>query len=203
MKTQTILFTIILGLIFGCSPEVQAEAVVGKAAPDFSLKDAYGNEHALSDFQGKFVVLEWTNPDCPFVKKHYKSQNMQNLQKKYTDQGVTWLSVASSASGKQGYYSAEEWIKLTESRNASPTAVLLDPNGEVGKKYGAKTTPHMYVVNPEGKLIYQGAIDSVSSADPADIPESQNYVQMALDQSMAGEDVEIDSTKSYGCSVKY
>jgi len=190
-------------VVFGIYTKSHAGVEIGKDAPNFKLTDTYKSSQALSDFEGKYVVLEWVNHDCPFVLKHYNSGNMQGLQKNYTEKGVTWLSIGSSAEGKQGYFSPEIWNQLTQKKEASPSAVLLDSKGKVGKQYGAKTTPHMYVIDPEGVLIYQGAIDSVRSADPADIANATNYVQMALDQSMAGEEVENPSTKSYGCSVKY
>ncbi|MBI4387511.1 MAG: redoxin domain-containing protein, partial [Candidatus Omnitrophica bacterium] len=145
---------------FGLNPFVFAEgASVSEKAPDFTLTDTNGNEHSLSSYQGKFVVLEWNNPDCPFVKKHYGSGNMQSLQGDYTSKGVVWLTINSSAAGKQGGYSAAEMNEMMKKNGAKQTAVLLDPAGEVGKKYGAKTTPHMFVINPEGVLIYNGAID--------------------------------------------
>ena len=190
-------FTVISGSLL-------AETVsIGQPSPDFSLIDTQGKTIQLSSYKGKFVVLEWFNPDCPFVKKHYGSGNMQSLQKESTDKGVIWLSIDSSAPGKQGYYSPEKANELTLSKNASPTAVLLDSDGKLGKLYGAQTTPHMFVINPEGQLIYAGAIDNVASADPADITKATNYVREALGEAMAGKPVSVPSTKSYGCSVKY
>lgn len=193
---------LVLGVV--CfSSAVRAEVVTGEPAPDFTLTDTNGQSHALSAFKGKFVVLEWLNHDCPFVKKHYDGGNMQSLQKEYTAKDVVWLSINSSAEGKEGNYPADKTNALTAEKGAAPTAVLLDGDGTVGKLYGAKTTPHMYVVNPEGVLIYQGAIDSKASADAEDIPTSTNYVKAALDEAMAGKPVSEGSTKSYGCSVKY
>ncbi|OGR87725.1 MAG: alkyl hydroperoxide reductase [Elusimicrobia bacterium RIFCSPLOWO2_01_FULL_60_11] len=183
---------------------VQAkDAEIGNPAPEFTLSDLSGKARALSEFKGKFVVLEWTNPECPFVKKHYGSGNMQGLQKAWTGKDVVWLTLCSSAEGKQGFYGAEEWKKLQKDRGAAPTATLLDPDGKAGKAYGAKTTPHMFVVNPMGMLIYKGAIDDKRSADPGDVKDAKNFVDMALTQSMAGEPVRFSSTQSYGCSVKY
>jgi len=193
----------ILGFLFSFCASGHADVIVGKTAPDFSLSDTHGKTHSLSDYKGKFVVLEWTNHECPFVRKHYKSQNMQTLQKDYTGKGVVWLSVGSSAEGKQGYFTPQRWNELTEKKGAHPTAVLLDLKGEVGKMYGAKTTPHMFVISPEGELLYQGAIDDIPSVDPADIPDARNYVRAALDAAMVGDKIEDVSTKSYGCSVKY
>lgn len=186
-----------------CAPSVRAAVNTGETAPDFTLTDTNGQSHSLSDFKGKFVVLEWLNHDCPFVKKHYDSGNMQGLQKEYVAKDVIWLSINSSAAGKEGNYSPEESNELTKEKDAASTAVLLDPDGQVGKLYGAKTTPHMFVVSPQGLLIYQGAIDDRPSADPADIPTSVNYVKAALDEALSGKAVSVSTTKSYGCSVKY
>jgi len=180
-----------------------SDAKVGEAAPDFTLKDSNGNEHSLSDFNGKYVVLEWVNYDCPFVKKHYNSGNMQKLQKEYTDKGVIWLSINSSAPGKQGNYSNEEINKKAKERGANFNAYLVDPTGEVGKMYGAKTTPHMYVINPEGTLVYVGGIDDTPSTDVDDIETATNYVSAALNASMNGKDITVPVSKPYGCSVKY
>ncbi len=172
-------------------------------APDFTLKDSNGQEHSLSDFRGKYVVLEWVNYDCPFVKKHYVPGNMQELQKALTSKDVVWLSINSSAPGKQGSYSPAEANQIMNNSGAQPTAYLLDTNGKVGKMYGAKTTPHMFVIDPEGKVAYQGAIDSIPSFDSADIPKAKNYVTAAVDSLMAGQAVSDASTTPYGCSVKY
>jgi peroxiredoxin len=180
-----------------------AAVTVGEPAPDFTLPDTAGNTHSLSEFQGKFVVLEWVNHDCPFVRKHYDSANMQSLQKEFTAQDVVWLSINSSAPGKQGHFDAAQWERLTAEKGAAPTAVLLDPAGEVGKLYGAQTTPHMYVIDPGGNLVYQGAIDDRPSPDKADIPGSNNYVRAALSEAMAGQAVTHPTSKAYGCSVKY
>lgn len=197
--------TVIAGIaIVACwQLPLKASVDTGAAAPNFTLPDVDGQEHSLADYQGKYVVLEWVNHDCPFVKKHYGSGNMQQLQSKYTEQGVVWLSINSSAPGQQGYCDGAKAKELTQAKEASPSAVLLDPDGEVGKLYGAKTTPHMYIISPEGNLIYQGAIDDTPSFDPDDIPKSKNYVELALSEAMAGKPVSIPSTKSYGCSVKY
>lgn len=181
----------------------QAQVATGDAAPDFTLQDTSGQSRTLSANQGSYVVLEWINHDCPFVKKHYDSGNMQKIQAEETAKGVIWYSIASSAEGKQGYHTAEEWQGLSARKQSAATAVLLDPQGSVGKLYGAQTTPHMYVINPEGKLIYQGAIDSVASANPEDIARSENYVQKALREAESGNSVSNGSTKAYGCSVKY
>lgn len=178
-------------------------AAIDQKAPDFALAGIDGKTYKLSDFKGKYVVLEWNNLDCPFVKKHYGSGNMQALQKKYTDKGVVWLTICSSAQGKQGYYEPAALQEMTKERKLSSTAYLRDADGTVGKEYGAKTTPSMFVVNPEGTLIYAGAIDDKPSPDPNDIPGATNYVAACLDASLTGKAVATRSTVSYGCSVKY
>jgi peroxiredoxin len=180
-----------------------AEATVGEAAPDFSLSDAQQTAYTLSGQKGKYVVLEWFNPDCPFVRKHYDSGNMQGLQKTWTGKGVVWLSIDSSAPGKQGNYPADVLEQRMRGQGSAATAVLKDQDGKIGRLYGAKSTPHLFVINPEGILIYAGAIDSKASTDPADIPQATNYAQQALEESLTGKPVSTSSTKSYGCSVKY
>jgi peroxiredoxin len=180
-----------------------AGAVVGQPAPAFNLPDASGGQEALSSFKGKYVVLEWVNFECPFVGKHYGSGNMQKLQKTYTGKGVVWLSINSSAGGKQGALDAAKATALVKEKGAAPTAFLLDSEGAVGQAYGAKTTPHMFIIDPSGKLIYNGAIDDRPSTDKADIATARNYVQAALDEAMAGKPVTTTSSQPYGCSVKY
>lgn len=180
-----------------------AAVQVGEPAPEFLLPDTYEQEHSLSDYKGKYVVLEWLNHECPFVKKHYDSGNMQTLQKEWTDKGVVWFSVNSSAHGEQGHYHPAEANELTTTKDAKPTAVLLDFEGIVGKEYGAKVTPHMFVIAPDGTLIYQGAIDDHPTVDLADVPKSENYVEAALLAHMDGEPVDPSVTKAYGCTVKY
>lgn len=175
----------------------------GKTAPAFTATDSQGNQHKLGDFAGKIVVLEWTNPDCPFVKKHYDTNNMQALQKKYTAKGVVWLSICSSAPGKQGHYNGAAWQKKVAEQKSHATAVLLDPDGTVGKLYGAKTTPHMYIVGTDGVLAYQGAIDSKRSWKKSDVKDAENHVAAALDALLAGKKPAVTETKPYGCSVKY
>ena len=191
-----------LSLAVACSPRLTAQAVVGQAAPAFSVADTQGQTQALDQYKGKWVVLEWTNHDCPFVKKHYGG-NMQKLQKDYTGKGVAWLTIVSSAPGKQGHVSPAQADQLTKDRGAAPSAVLLDPEGKVGRAYGARTTPHMYVIDPSGKLVYAGAIDDTPSTDPADIPRSRNYLSEALDAALAGKPVPTATSTPYGCSVKY
>ncbi|WP_394175791.1 redoxin domain-containing protein [Thalassotalea litorea] len=190
-------------MAFAFSLSVHAGVKVDQAAPDFELVNETGNTVKLSDYQGKYVVLEWTNHLCPYVQKHYDSGNIPQLQSKYTEQDVVWLQVISSAEGKQGHVDAEKAVALNEERNSEPSHVLFDPEGDVGKLYGAKTTPHMYIINPEGDLKYAGAIDSIKSANPADIEKATNYVDVSLTSLMAGKDVENKLTAPYGCSVKY
>jgi peroxiredoxin len=180
-----------------------AQAVVGEPAPAFTATDSNGKPESLADFKGKWVVLEWTNNECPFVKKHYGSGNMQKLQKLFTGKGVTWLSVVSSAPGQQGFVDGAKANALTRERGAAPSAVLLDPQGTLGRLYGAKTTPHMYVIDPQGKLVYNGAIDDKPTTDQADIGGAKNYVSSALEQAMAGKAVAVASSAPYGCAVKY
>ncbi len=179
------------------------ELTTGNPAPDFTLTDTQGATHKLSDFHGKYVVLEWINHGCPFVKKHYDSNNMQSLQKEAAEKGAVWLSICSSAEGKQGNMNNDEWNAKSAEVGAAPTAVLIDADGTVGKMYGARTTPHMYIVNPDGNLVYQGAIDSKKSTDVADVSTAENYVRSALDQALAGQEIAKPQTQPYGCGVKY
>ncbi len=176
---------------------------VGQPAPAFTLTDSNGQSHSLADFKGKFVVLEWLNHGCPFVKKHYDSNSMQKLQKEYTSKDVVWLSIVSSAPGKQGHMSPAETNQAKEEKGSAATAVLLDEDGTVGQLYGARVTPELYVINPEGDLLYSGAIDDKKSVDPADVEGATNYVKQALDEALAGQPVSTPKTEPYGCSVKY
>ncbi len=178
-------------------------APVGQAAPDFTLTDITGTAHKLSDHRGSYVVLEWFNPGCPFVRKHYFSDNMQKLQRAYTGKGVVWWTINSSAAGREGHQTPEEAAATMKEWNGSPTAVFLDADGTVGRQFGAKATPHMFVINPDGVLIYAGAIDNRRSPDQADIEGAVNYVQQTLDEAMAGRPIAVAQTDAYGCSVKY
>lgn len=180
-----------------------AKAEVGKQAPDFTGTDTKGVTHKLSDYKGKTVVLEWTNPLCPFVVKHYDSNNMQTLQKEAVADGVVWLTVASSAADKEGYYNAADSEKYMTEKASAQTARLLDASGEIGHLYDAKTTPHMYVINADGVLVYAGAIDSNDSFKPETIKGATNYVAAALKSLKDGKPVEVASTKPYGCGVKH
>ncbi|HEY6251701.1 MAG TPA: redoxin domain-containing protein [Candidatus Angelobacter sp.] len=178
-------------------------ARVGEAAPDFTATDSNGKTHHLSDYKGKYVVLEWHNQGCPYTRKHYESGNMQHLQKEWTEKGVVWFTVISSAPGTQGYVTAGEENDYVKKMKASPTAVLLDPDGNLGHLYAAKTTPHMYIINPAGVLIYNGAIDDHPTPDQADIATSRNYVSTALQEALSGKPISDAATRPYGCSVKY
>src|SRR6059058_5393092 len=176
---------------------------VGSAAPEFSAPDTNGKTQSLSEYKGKYVVLEWFNPECPFVKKHYGGGNMQKLQGEFTGKGVVWLTIDSNAPGTEGSITPEEAEKITTAWKTHQTALLLDPEGKAGLAYGAKNTPDMVIINPEGKIAYEGAIDSKATPNPADIPSSTNYVKAALDESLTGKPVTTSQTKPYGCSVKY
>jgi peroxiredoxin len=176
---------------------------IGDKAPAFSVADMNGKTHSLSDYKGKLVVLEWTNHSCPFVRKHYSSRNMQKLQKKYTGKGVVWLTVCSSAKGKGGHMPAAAWQQKAKDTGTASSAVLLDTDGKAGKAYGARTTPHMFVVGKDGNLIYKGAIDDDRSGDPKKAATAKNYVAAALDAALAGKKVAEASTNPYGCGVKY
>lgn len=202
MKIRSLTLTL-LSLAAAVTLRGADSPAVGAAAPQFSLPDASGATHSLSEFKGKYVVLEWFNPECPFVKKHYGSGNMQRLQSEYTGKGVVWLSIDSSAPGAEGNLTGEQAQKVMKSWNTKQTALLLDPEGKVGKSYGARNTPHMFVINPEGKVIYEGAIDSKATPNPDDIGSATNYVKAALDESMSGKQVANANTRPYGCSVKY
>jgi hypothetical protein len=180
-----------------------ASAKVGEPAPDFTAKDLQGKERRLSEFKGKMVVLEWHNQGCPFVKKHYGSGNMQKLQKDLTGQGVVWLTLISSAPGKQGFVTPAEEEAYLKEQKASPSAVLLDSDGKVGHLYGAKTTPHMFLVDAKGVLVYDGAIDDNASAVAEDVEGAKNYVLAAFHETKAGKAVSVSTTAPYGCSVKY
>jgi hypothetical protein len=193
----------VLSLLTAFSLSTHASVTLGQAAPDFTGIDSNGKPHTLSQYKGKTVVLEWTNHDCPYVKKHYNSGNMQKLQKYATANDIVWLSIISSRPGKQGHVSGSQANKLTQSRNAAPTAVILDETSEIGLLYGAKTTPHMYIIDKSGQLVYMGGIDSIPTSDEADIADAKNYVRVALDAIAAGKPIEDSITRPYGCSVKY
>jgi peroxiredoxin len=175
----------------------------GDTAPDFKGTNSNGKTETLSQYRGKYVVLEWANQGCPYEQKHYNSGNMEALQREWTAKGVVWLSVISSAPGEQGYVSPSEENDYLRRMKAAPTAAILDPTGAIGKLYGAKTTPHMFVIDPQGKLIYEGALDDKPSTDPESLKGAKNYVSTALEEAMAGKPITTQVTRSYGCSVKY
>jgi peroxiredoxin len=181
----------------------QAAPAPGQNAPDFSLKDAAGRTVRLSDFRGRHVVLEWTNPGCPYVRKHYDSGNMPATQKDAVDKGVVWLSINSTEKASYEYMEPARVMAWQAERKARPSALLLDEEGTAGKAYGARTTPHMYIVDPQGRLIYAGGIDSIPSSDPADIKKAVNYVRQGLDEALAGKPLSAATTRPYGCSIKY
>lgn len=214
---NTLIFMVVLALLVGFGLSAQdkpaeplkdaASELVGPAlgepAPLFELNDLDGKPVSLASFKGKYVVLEWTNYDCPFVKKHYSSGNMQALQQKNVAEGVIWLVINSSAPGKQGNYQPEKWKELAAERKSAPTAILLDADGKVGKLYMAKTTPEMFVIDSEGRILFMGAIDDRPTTDVKDVEGAVNYVQLALREARAGYPVSVPLSKSYGCSVKY
>lgn len=204
MKSMFVSLPALFMLIAAGSNHTYARnASLDESAPEFTLKDSNGRQHSLSDFKGKWVVLEWVNFGCPFVRKHYDSGNMPGLQKAYTEKGVVWLSICSSSPGSQGYFEGDELKSEIRDHNSHATAYLTDPDGTVGKMYQAKTTPHMYVVNPQGVLVYEGGIDNIASTDKDDISRATNYGREVLDAGMAGKDIAVKSSRPYGCSVKY
>ncbi len=201
---QGYLYLIVCLLLFLIlfTPFAWAKPQIGQPAPDFSVVDTFGQTRALSDFADQIVVLEWSNHDCHFVRKHYVSNNIQELQKEFTQQGVIWLTVISSAPGKQGHVSPEEANVLTTQREAFPTAVLIDEEGVMGRAYDARVTPHMYVIQ-NGVLVYMGGIDSIPSANPADVPKAEPFTANAIRAVLAGEPIANASTRPYGCTIKY
>ena len=183
-----------------------ATAAVGQAAPGFSALDTAGKSHKLSDFKGKLVVLEWTNPGCPFVRKHYSgdaSGNMQSVQKEFTGKGVVWLAINSTETGSADYLVPAKLAGWMGEKQAQPSATLMDESGKIGQLYSAKTTPHMYIINPQGVLVYAGSIDSVASARVDDIKTATNYIRQGLSEALGGKAISMANTKPYGCSVKY
>jgi peroxiredoxin len=190
------------GLLAAALP-VFANVSVGQPAPNFSVTDTSGKTVSLADYKGKHVVLEWVNPGCPYVQKHYNSANMPGTQKDSTAKGVIWLAVNSTHTGASDYLQPPALAGWIKDKGGAPTATLMDADGKVGRAYGAKTTPHMYLIDPQGKLVYAGAIDSKASANPADIASATNYVKQAVGESLAGKPVSVATTRAYGCSVKY
>lgn len=190
-----------LGAIMMTSPAVAAD--VGETAPSFTLKDLAGRDRSLSEFKGRTVVLEWSNPNCPFVQKHYDSGNMQSLQRDFGARQVVWLTVNSTARGAADYLDPVALTRWEADRRAVPASYLVDPSGDVGRAYGAKTTPHMYVIDPSGKLVYAGGIDDKRSTSVADVKSAKNFVRTALEETLSGKAVSTPTTTPYGCSVKY
>ena len=204
MKKASILFpALVFSAWFAASGAALAVAAVGQPAPAFSVTDTNGKTVSLADYKGKHVVLEWVNPGCPYVQKHYNSANMPGTQKDATGQGVVWLAVNSTHTGASDYLPPAKLAGWMKDKGGTPTATLMDVDGKVGRAYGARTTPHMYVIDPGGKLVYAGAIDSKATANPADIKTATNYVKQAVGESLAGKPVSTAVTQAYGCSVKY
>ena len=201
LSRRTFSSSLLLPLLAVGTPPVHA-ASVGQKAPDFTATDTQGKSHKLSDFKGKHVVLEWTNPGCPFVVKHYGG-NMQALQKEFTAKGVVWLSVNSTAASAADYLPPAKLTAWNAEKKAAPTATLVDDSGKLGQLYSAKTTPHMYIINPQGVLVYAGAIDSVPSARVDDVKTATNYIRQGLNEALSGKAISTSSTRAYGCSVKY
>ena len=193
----------ILGLDIALHPGAAAQVRVGAPAPAFTLPASNGRTVSLADFKGKTLVLEWSNHDCPYVGKHYRGNNMQALQKKWTAQNVVWLTVISSAPGMQGHVTAAEANKLTVERGAAPSAVLLDPKGAVGRAYGARVTPHMFVISGDGTIVYAGGIDDKQSAQIEDLKTARNFIDNALTELSQGKPVYVTGARAYGCTVKY
>ena len=214
MKRMTVTSLLTLALLGtgGCDlydednyvrPASYVAPAIGKPAPEFKAVDTYGKEHSVSQYRGKWVVLEWLNHGCPYVRKHYDNKVMQALQKKYTDKGVVWLSVVSSKPGKQGHYSNDKANALTKENGAAPNSVLVDAAGTVGRMYDARTTPHMFVINPEGTLLYMGGIDDKPNTRASDFKDARPHVDIALQEAMAGKPVSVTTSQPYGCNVKY
>jgi peroxiredoxin len=192
-----------ISLVVSAETPGSKSATIGQPAPDFTLTGGDGKQHSLSEYAGKFIVLEWTNPGCPFVHKFYDSGAMQKLQKEETGKGVVWIRINSGAAGKEGTQTVADVADYEKQNNVASTVTLLDPDGKVGHMYGARNTPQMFVINPKGELIYAGGIDNKPSPDAADIPTATNYVTAALDEAMAGKPVTTPTARPYGCSVKY
>jgi peroxiredoxin len=199
----TLLVGAVAGLLFAAAPVVHAAARVGAAAPAFTAKDIAGKSHKLADFKGKYVVLEWFNHGCPFVQKQYESNSMQALQKKWTAKGVVWLSINSGGKGKEGFEDEAVTAKTAKAKGTQSTAIFVDGAGTLGKLFGASSTPHMFVIDPAGKVVYAGAIDSIPSTDKADLAKAENYVDSALAAATAGKPIKVAESAPYGCGVHY
>jgi len=186
-----------------CMSLAQAAPAVGQAAPDFTLQDAAGKPVKLSDYRGKYVVLEWTNPGCPYVRKHYNSGNMAATQQDAMGKGAVWLAINSTEKDAYDYLEPAKLVAWMKERKSTPTATLMDEEGVAGRAYGARTTPHMYIIDPQGKLVYAGGIDSIASSSPEDIKKATNYVKQGLGEAMSGKPISQATTRPYGCSIKY
>ncbi len=180
-----------------------AAVTAGQQAPQFKGVDVNGKQVSLADFKGKYVVLEWNNPNCPFVRKHYDSGNMQSLQKRFGADNVAWVAVNSTGDSHSDYMSPDKLAAWFRQQNATPAAIVMDTRGEIGRAYGAKVTPHMYVVDPSGTVVYAGAIDDKRSANPADVKTANNYVLAALTDALAGKPITTAASSAYGCTIKY
>jgi peroxiredoxin len=202
-RRQWLIAAAVAALGAGSLPAMAQSAGVGRSAPDFELLDTQGKRVKLSDFKGRHVVLEWTNPGCPFVVKHYGSHNMQGLQKEAAAKNVVWLSISSTAQGHADYLAPTALLAQYRQWGAVSSAMLMDDSGQVGRAYGARTTPHMYVIDPKGVLVYAGGIDDKRSSNPEDVKTAKNYVRTALGEALAGKPVSTPSATPYGCSVKY
>ena len=203
MLRRELLSITLLAAVAATATATQAAPSVGQPAPEFALRDTAGKAVKLSDYRGKHVVLEWTNPGCPYVRKHYDSGNMPATQKDALDKGVVWLAINSTEKASSDYQEPGKLVAWQKERQSQPTALLMDEEGTAGKAYGARTTPHMYIVNPQGRLIYAGGIDSIASSNPDDIKKSVNYVRQGLTEALAGKPLSAATTRPYGCSIKY
>ena len=193
--------SLVLTLLFAAGAALAVAS--GAPAPGFTIADTSGKPVQLGDYKGKYVVLEWVNPECPFVRKHYSSGNMQGLQKEWAGREVVWLAINSTNQSHSEFKTPRQMNDWMKSQNATPAATLLDSTSDTGRAYGAKTTPHMFVIDPAGKVIYNGAIDDKRSSNPADAKTANNYVRAALTEAMSGKPVTVGNTTPYGCSVKY
>jgi peroxiredoxin len=202
-RRQTLAASLAAAALLSMASLAHAAATVGQKAPDFSAKDASGKTVNLADFKGKTVVLEWVNPGCPYVRKHYSGGNMQATQKDAVSQGVVWLAVNSTETGHSDYLSPAQLQSWMTEQKAAATHTLMDASGSIGQQYAARTTPHMYIINPQGNLVYAGGIDSIASANPADIKNATNYIKQSLGETLAGKPISNAQTRPYGCSVKY
>ncbi|RCW74644.1 thioredoxin family protein [Pseudorhodoferax soli] len=203
LQRRTALLTTAAACALLLAGTVQAAAAVGQPAPAFTLTDTSGKTRTLAEFKGKTVVLEWTNPGCPFVRKHYDSANLPGLQKEFTGKDVVWLAVNSTEKAASDYLAPQQLARWMQDKSGAPTATLMDEEGTAGRAYGARTTPHMYIVNPQGTLVYAGGIDSIASARASDIKTATNYVRQGLDEALAGKPISQAQTQPYGCTIKY